>query len=271
MRYLMRFHMKIINISIFLFILFIAGQAAGQDTAENHKYYPYPEPGAGYVTDTADILSNEEEERIEQWLWQAESRRQIEIIVVLIDSIKDYEGTENTSIEKFATALFNKYGIGNMPKNDGILLLVAKKDRKARIELGAYYGNSDNNLAVEIMQDKIIPRFRAGEYAEGVTEGVRAILLQFGGLRIGFPWHFVYIPGAIIILILIAHSLFKRGKKGWGWVAVGLIFVLISALMLLAWSFLKHQGSGRSSGWSSGGMGGFGGGFSGGGGATGSW
>ena len=48
-----------------------------------------------------------------------------------------YLETPNESIEAFATALFNTYGIGNMPKNNGVLLLVAVRDRKARIELGS--------------------------------------------------------------------------------------------------------------------------------------
>jgi uncharacterized protein len=100
-------------------------------------YSPFPNPGSGYVTDIANVLTLEEEERIERWLWSTESKTGVEIIVVIIDSIRHYPGTPNSSIEPFAMGLFDAYGIGNMPENNGVLLLVAVRDRKARIELGA--------------------------------------------------------------------------------------------------------------------------------------
>jgi len=223
------------------------------------------------VTDAAEILTAEEEERIEQWLWQTESRTKVELIVVILESIKDYPGTENGSIEAFATALFNTYGIGNRPKNDGVLLLVAVRDRKARIELGAYYGHTRDADAERIMQRAIIPRFKKGDYPGGINAGVRALLREFAGVRIGFPWSLVVIPAAILVSVMVAVSLFRNGKRGWGWVVIGLVIILLLALFRVLAAIARHAGQGSSSGWSSGGLGGFGGGFSGGGGATGSW
>lgn len=223
------------------------------------------------MTDAAEILTAEEEERIEQWLWQTESRTKVELIVVILESIKDYPGTENGSIEAFATALFNTYGIGNRPKNDGVLLLVAVRDRKARIELGAYYGHTRDADAERIMQRAIIPRFKKGDYPGGINAGVRALLREFAGVRIGFPWSLVVIPAAILVSVMVAVSLFRNGKRGWGWVVIGLVIILLLALFRVLAAIARHAGQGSSSGWSSGGLGGFGGGFSGGGGATGSW
>jgi uncharacterized protein len=142
-------------------------------------YSPYPPPDSGYVTDNANLLTKDQEECIEKWLWQTESKTGVEIIVVTIYSIKDYKGTDNSSIESFAKGLFDKYGIGNLPKNDGILLLIAVRDRKARIELGKHYGNSRDKDASRIMQNVIIPEFRKDNYAAGITEGVKAILKDF--------------------------------------------------------------------------------------------
>jgi uncharacterized protein len=235
-------------------------------------YSPYPPPGSGYVTDNAGLLKEDQEERIEKWLWQAESKTGVEMAVVTIYSIKDYKGTDNSSIESFAKGLFDKYGIGNLPKDDGILLLVAVKDRKARIELGKHYGHSRDADANRIMQDVIIPEFKKDDYAAGITKGVEAILSEFAGLRVSFPWSLVIIPLAIIVLGLIAYSLFKNGKKGWGWVLVGIIVILVLALIRIIFTIVSNMPKGPSSGWSSGGFGGgFGGGSSGGGGATGSW
>ncbi|MFW6158173.1 MAG: TPM domain-containing protein [Planctomycetota bacterium] len=244
------------------------GEAQGQAAKD---YAPFPQPDSGYVTDTADLLTREEEEEIEQWLWRVESRTEVEIIVVTIGSIKDYPDTPNNNIEEFATALFNKYGIGNKPKNDGVLLLVAKKDRKARIELGAGYGRRRDADAERIMQKKIVPEFKKEDYAAGITEGVKAIMLEFAGVRIGLNWPLIIAIAAIPILGAIAYSLFKHGKRGWGWVCVGLIVVLVMAIVWTLWKTAKHMPKGSSGGWSAGGLGGFGGGSSGGGGATGSW
>ena len=76
----------------------------------------YPRPDAGYVTDLADMLSRDEEERIEQLLWRAEAEKGVEIAVVTIDSLKEYPGTANDAIESFAREMFNRYRIGNLPK-----------------------------------------------------------------------------------------------------------------------------------------------------------
>lgn len=234
-------------------------------------YFPFPNPGPGYVTDHAGLLSDGEEERIERWLWEAESRSGVEIIVVTIDSIGHYTGTPNASIEAFATALFDRYGIGNLPENDGVLLLVAASDRKARIELGAAYGRGRDGDARAIMDGVLVPAFRKGEYADGITDGVKAVLLEFANLRIGWNWPLIIVLCSIPVLGLVAFSLFKNGKRGWGWVFLGIILILILIAIWLLRQAYRHRANSSSGSWSSGGLGGFGGGFSGGGGATGSW
>ena len=235
-------------------------------------YSPYPKPDSGYVTDLANLLTNDEEEKIEVWLWQVESKTGVEIAVVTIDSISDYPGTKNNSIESFATGLFNKYGIGNMPKNDGVLLLIAKSDRKARIELGVHYGRNRDGDAQKIMDKVIVPQFKKDAYNKGIMNGVKAIVREFSGCRIGIPWGIIAMIAAVPLCALIAYSLFRSGKRGWGWVVVGLIFVLLLAIIIGVFLILKHMPSSSSSSWSSGGFGGgFGGGSSGGGGASGSW
>jgi uncharacterized protein len=244
----------------------------GPDRERSQKdYWPFPNPDAGYVSDHANLLSDEEQEKIERWLWQIESKTGVEIIVMTIYSIDDYAGTPNDSIEEFATALFNTYGIGNMPANNGVLLLVAVSDRKARIELGAGYGRSRDADARKIMNSVITPKFKNADYAEGITDGVKAIALEFAQARIGLNWPLIVLLAAVPILVLIAISLFMSGKRGWGWVCIGLLLLVLLAIFFVVRKTLKHMPRSSSSSWSSGGLGGFGGGFSGGGGATGSW
>jgi uncharacterized protein len=232
------------------------------------NYAPYPQPDAGYVTDLAGVLSDEQERLLEDWLLKTETARGVEIIVVTIRSIRDYPGTANRDIETFARGLFDAYGVGSMSENNGVLLLVATRDRKARIELGASYGHARDAVANNILNREILPCFRNEDYAKGILQGTRALMDRFGRILL-LPWWVRWaVVGAIAGLIPVAISLFRNGKRGWGWVVAGLILVLVLALI---W-FLRHvvralPGSGNAPG----GLGGFGGGFSGGGGATGSW
>jgi uncharacterized protein len=250
----------------------LESHAAKERKKTSKDYSPFPQPDSGYVTDLAAVLSPEEEERIERWLWQTESRSGVEIAVVTIKSISDYEGTPQNSIEAFAAQLFTKYGIGNMPKNDGILLLVAVGDRKARIELGAGYGLTRDSQSARIMEREILPFFRKDDYAGGITSGVKELMLEFAELRVGWNWPLILLIVGAIALIPICISLFKNGKQGWGWACVGLLIVLILGISYSVRQVMVHMPKGHSSSWSSGGFGGgFGGGFSGGGGATGSW
>ncbi len=250
-----------------------SGPPPGQQVGRNTSHFaPYPAPDNGYVTDLAGLLSQPQEEEIERWLWQTESRTGVEFAVVTIDSIRDYPATEKTTIESFATGLFDTYGIGNLPENNGVLLLVARRDRKARIELGAGYGRTRDGDAVRIMDNDIIPYFKQDAYAEGIRSGVKAVMLEFGGVRVGTNWPLIILLVAIPIVGAIAYSLFRSGKRGWGWVAVGLLIMLIMALLAVVATISRHMPQDSSGGWSSGGFGGgFGGGSSGGGGATGSW
>ena len=253
------------TIKILLSLLAIYVPAVVADTKD---YRPYPEPDVGYVTDLANILTVEQEDELESWLYTTEKRNNTEIAVVIIDSIKDYPGTNNASIESFAQGLFDRYGIGNMPKNNGVLLLVAIKDRKARIELGAGYGRSRDGDANRIMQRKIIPKFKREKYADGIKSGVKGILKEFAGVRIYPGWLKIVVLVLIIALIPITISLFKSGKRGWGWICAGLIIVLLLLLLHLVKNTVEALPESSGAG---GFGGGFGGGFSGGGGATGSW
>ncbi|HXI14167.1 MAG TPA: TPM domain-containing protein [Thermoanaerobaculia bacterium] len=251
-----------------LFTALLTGSAMAKE------YGPYPKRDSGHVTDLAGVLSPQEEERIEQLLYKVAKKSSTEIIVLTIDSIDDYDATANSSIESFATELFNRWGIGNAPRNDGILLLVAVRDRKARIELGAGYEPARDRNASKIMEEVIVPRFRQGDFSGGISRGVKAIVNEFTTVSAGVPWKLIMMAVGIVAFLLIGFSLLQNGKRGWGWVFVGLALVLLLFLLVVLVAALRGAGSRhrRSRSWASGGSGGgFGGGFSSGGGATGSW
>jgi len=259
-------------ICIFSLSLLPGGDCPAQESKDpipqkraEKNYAPFPKPDVGYITDKANILSQKVENRIERWLWDIEKKTKVEIIVVTIFSIKDFKNTPNNTIEEFATALFNKYGIGNLPANNGVLLLVAVSDRKARIELGAGYGHARDADARRIMDGIIVPKFKNADYAGGVTEGVKAIAKEFANVRIGINWTLIILLIAVPVLGIVAYSLFKNGKRGWGWVVVGILIVVVLLIIFILYQAVRAMPK------TAGGAGGFGGGFSGGGGATGSW
>ena len=239
-------------------------------SAQEKDYSPFPNPDAGYVTDLANLLSDQQEEQLERLLHATEGKSGVEIVVVTIDSMKDYPGTPNRTIEEFARALFDAHRIGNMPKNDGVLLLVALKDREARIELGAGYRHRRDSDARRIMDKKILPSLRKDQYAKGIIKGTKSLAREFAHMSFIPVWILILaVIAAIVALTLIAISLFKHGKRGWGWVCVGLLIVTLLALLWLLGNVLKAYTAGR--GGDGGGGGGGGGGFGGGGGASGSF
>ena len=255
------------KLRITLFCILLCTLSGSVLIAEKN-YAPYPQPDRGYITDRADLLTSEQEQVLEDLLYTSEKRYGFEMAVVTINSIKDYAGTANSSIESFATGLFDTYGIGNMPKNNGVLLLVAVKDRKARIELGGYYGRSRDRDANRIMQKVIIPQFKRDRYDKGVIKGTHTLLNEFAGIRVIPGWTKLVVVGAIVVLIPVTISLFRSGKRGWGWICMGMLIVLILALLVLVKNTVEHMPDSAGAG---GFGGGFGGGSSGGGGATGSW
>ena len=247
--------------------VFVTSEFGAFCFAKEKDYSPFPNPDAGYVTDLANLLTDQQEEQLERLLYTAEEKKGVEIVVVTIDSMKDYSGTPNRTIEEFARALFNAYRIGNMPKNDGILFLVALKDRKARIELGAGYRHRRDSDARRIMDKEVLPSLRKDRYAEGIIKGTKSLAREFAHMSFIPAWILILVViTAIVALTLIAISLFKHGKRGWGWVCVGLLIVALLALLWLVGNLLKASAAGGGGGGGSGG-----GGSGGGGGASGSF
>ena len=193
------------------------------------------------------------------------------IIVVTIDSMAQHGGA-NMPIETFAALLFNQWQIGHAKLegqdwNTGILLLVSKGDRGARIELGAGWGRTENQTCQQIMNEYIIPQFKQGKFSAGIVSGVDALDKMARKLELPTRPRSAaeYIVPLVFfgLAIFTAVSLYRRGASGWAWLLWGGVFTVI-------WLIMRNmaQSRGGGSGFSGGS---FGGGSSGGGGASGSW
>ncbi|MBL4885535.1 MAG: TPM domain-containing protein [Planctomycetaceae bacterium] len=225
-----------------------------------------------FVRDLAEMITPEDEEKIKQLCDSLLTDKATPIIVVTIDSMAQYGAGHGMRIETFATLLFDQWQIGHAKLgkqdwNTGILLLVSKGDRKARIELGAGWGREEDALCNQIMEDYIISNFKQGQFSEGIVAGVEA--LDKMGRKLELPtvprpwWHYALIVGSIGLAIFTFVSMIRRGASGWAWLFWGATLALVGTILYHA---LRSQGGGSGFGGGS-----FGGGFSGGGGATGSW
>ncbi len=136
----------------------------------------FPEDVDLYVNDYADLLSEAQEEELRDVLDGLYQARDIEFSVLTITRMADYG--HFGSIESFATALFNTWGIGDADRNDGLLLLVSRVDRELRIEVGAGYGDTLNGPMQRIINKQIVPYFRLDDYPLGIRAGVDEIIFQ---------------------------------------------------------------------------------------------
>jgi len=247
---------------MFLFVLLLGTAAAlAQD---------FPEP-AGYVNDFANVISPNIETQISALCQELQEKTGAEIAVATFSTI----GNEDP--DDYANRLFEKWGIGKKGKDNGVLLFMTLGERKkVRIETGyGIEGVLPDITAGRILDNYVIPEFRAGDYGTGLLAGTKAIagvIAADAGMEItgavrpnlarrksrdGFSPLTLIILLAIIILFsrsgLLWPILFSggfgggRGRGGWG------------------------GGGGFGGGFGGGGFGGFGGGGSGGGGAGRSW
>lgn len=160
---------------IFALIVFLLPTIANAQT--------YPVYGGVYVNDLAGVISDEDEAIIRTQLKALFKDHGVEATVLTIDSRKTYGNS--ASIESFATGLFNKWGIGNAQRNDGILILIAREDREMRVELGTGYGYEFDFAAGDVIDQNFLPSFRNDKYSQGIrlgtSEVIRRIALPLAG------------------------------------------------------------------------------------------
>ncbi len=210
----------------------------------------------GRVVDTAGLLSASTRQQITQQLAEHEKQTTNQIVVVTLTHLQGY------SIEEFGYQLGRHWGIGQKDTNNGVVLLVAKKERKIRIEVGyGLEGALTDALAANIINTVIKPQFKKGKFNQGLSKGVTAIIAAIGG---------EYKANKIKE---------SSGKYCWVFITLFLLFWKVSKIFLPipnrnnSLNNYANRGSGlfgSSGGSSGGGFSGGGGGF-GGGGASGGW
>lgn len=226
------------------------------------------------VYDYANVLSAAEKTQLEEKLVRYSDSTSTQIVVITIESLKGED------IGILTPKWAQEWGIGQAKEDNGVLILLAKAERKIWISPG--YGLEDRltaGIGGEITRNIIIPEFKAGSYYRGLDKGADALFDVFKGKYKGERKQskgkdFPILP--FIVIVVIVLILLSRGKRGGGNSgSSGGGPSLMDVILLSSLGRSSGGGFGGFGGGSSGGGGGFGGGFGGGGfsggGSGGSW
>lgn len=236
----------------------------------------------GPVVDQAGIIPDEAEARLTEKLTALKTQSQRELVVVTLSSLQGYE------ISDYGYRLGRHWQLGEKQRNDGAILIVAPNERKLRIEVG--YGLEPvltDGLSSLIINQQIVPRFKAGDMPAGIEAGADAIITQLtlpadqaqqiAAQANAKPAKQDGIPFGLVIWLLFFFLFFvlpiiRRARRGRRYSGSGIGPVIVWEVLNAAANASRSSGGwGSSSGGGGGSSWGGGGGSFGGGGASGSW
>lgn len=245
------------------------------------------------VTDLTQTLTPDQQSQLEAKLAGFEQQKGSQIAVLIISSTKPEE------IEQYSIRVVDAWKLGRKKQDDGVLLLVAKDDRKMRIEVGyGLEGAIPDLIAKRIISEIMVPSFRQGDFYGGINNAVEQVIRLISGEQLPAPaqskpnggklWDMLYVVfiGAFVVggILRAIFGKFVGGVLNGGIIGIfiwifggGLIVAIVLAIIAFFLTFagasgLGHVGGlggggyGGSGGWGGGGGGGFGGG-----GASGNW
>ena len=264
---------------IFLFLIFL-------NFIQIFSNNKFPEPLQGrMVHDFSNILTTEEEFKLEEKLIKFNDETSTQIAIVTLDDLHSYD------INEYTATLGEKWGVGQKNKDNGIIILVAPKLRKVSIQVGyGLEGVIPDAIAKRIIENEMIPEFKNGNFFAGLDKATNVLIslakkefstneyVQQTSKKEEIPFFVaLIILGIIILLVIVIPFLFSFKTMNHISSRTSLPWWLL--LLMMSQGSSKSRGkfndfsSGRGSFGGFGGrsFGGFGGGSFGGGGASGSW
>jgi len=247
------------------------------------------------VVDTTGTLDTEQKQQLEQQALALQQRKGSQLQVLVVAS------TQPETIEQYTQRVFDQWKLGRKGVDDAVILVVAKDDRRVRIQPGyGLEGAIPDAIANRIIQEYLAPKFRAGDFAGGIADATAQLARLIGGEELPAPvsdnraaqgdagGDWVFALFAAFIAASFIRGLLGKAPKGvrsllTGGVAGGVAWLMSSLLPLAgiagvvgllyglmsvsAGRYARHGGwGGFGGGGGGGGFGGGGGGFGGGGG-----
>ncbi len=204
-------------------------------------------PLLAHVNDTANLLSPSARAELEQKLSDYEQKSGRQFALLTIDSL------DGDALESFSIRVVEAWKLGKKGKDDGLLLLVAKKEHKLRIEVGyGLEGSITDAFSARVIRNLLVPAMRAGNVAGGFDQAFTLLMQKAAGEDVAAP------EG------VADREPRGRSSSPFGWLV--LLFFLSPVLIPLVLAFMRGGGGGRWGGGGGWGGGGFGGGGFGGGG-----
>ncbi|MDI9424989.1 MAG: TPM domain-containing protein, partial [Spirochaetota bacterium] len=215
-------------------------------------------PLIGHVNDTAGMFSEPVRAEVERLLAKHESRTTNQVVVVTVPSL------EGEILEEYSIRLAETWKIGQKGKDNGVILLFSRDDRKLRIEVGyGLEGTLTDLMAGRIIRNNIVPHFKDGRFDDGLRSGVNGILRIldtkntgddlynepaqspetdnslshkiFKYLSLIFFVAFLGITALGILYFFISMAFFHTGVIGWiNFVLLGPVFFMVIFLPILS-------------------------------------
>lgn len=224
-----------IIISVFLFVVVLAGLSSSVSALD----VP-PAPTDIPIVDTTNTLTQEQKNTIADSIAAVKNETSNQIAVLMIPSLN------NDSLEDYSIRVAREWAIGNKEKDNGVLLLVIKDDRKIRIEVGyGLEGALTDARSSQIIRNVITPDFRQEKYFEGISSGLNSIKLaiqneydpaseQGSSIKLnGDFWQFIFF--VVFFGLIWLTSILARSKSWWAGGVVGGILGLIIGIL---WGFI---------------------------------
>jgi uncharacterized protein len=190
---------------------------------------------SGRVNDQAGMLGGAFEAALEEQLQMLEEETGAQVAVLTIPSL------EGDSLEDFSIRVVETWKLGREGADDGVLILIARDDRRMRIEVGyGLEGVLTDAQSGRIIDRLMAPRFRAGDFDGGVGAAVDAISAEIRGEPVQLPEESRgsgFNPGTLIFFLIfglpfINSALISKGAAGWivGFFLTPFFFVFSSAI-----------------------------------------
>ena len=253
----------------YIFLMLLCSFALGQEFDASKLLKPESAPGV-LVTDLTNTLTPAQKQALEQKLVDIDDSTSTQIAVVIVPN------TGGVSVADYAVELGRAWGIGGKEFNNGVVLLIAKDDRKLNISTGyGLEGSLTDATSSQIIDQIITPNFKGDDYYRGIDEGTDAIIAAVKGTY-NAPRERSSGRGSsklifIVILIILFIIVSNRGGKGGGTFMSRRGFRGVGTPVFFPTGGGGWGGGGSGGGFGGGGFGGFGGGGFGGGGSSGSW